>query len=54
MSALLDLADQAILADPTLGGVCYAAMVTEYRNYRHLIVGGADFRAADLAIQIDR
>jgi hypothetical protein len=53
MSALLDLADQAIMADPTLGGVCQMAMVTEYRNYRLLTVGGAEFRAADMAIRID-
>jgi len=53
MSAVLDLADKTIMADPTLGGVCLAGMVTEYRNYRVLTIGGGDYRAADLAVRID-
>jgi hypothetical protein len=53
MSDLLDVADRAIFADPTLGGVVQTAVVVEYRNYRPLQVGGADFRAADLAVRID-
>lgn len=54
LDALLDTADQAIFADPTLGGVCYVATTTEYRSYRQLNIGGADYRAADIAITIDR
>ena len=50
---LLNEADAAIMADPTLGGVCLTSTVVEYRNYRQLNVAGADFRAADLAIRID-
>lgn len=54
LDALMDMADKAVFADPTLGGVCQVAVVVEYRSFRSLNVGGADFRAADLAIQIDR
>jgi hypothetical protein len=53
LDGLCDLADKAILADPTLQGVARAAMVTEARNFRPLKVGGTDYRAADLAIRID-
>jgi len=53
LDALLDVADRAILADPTLGGVVLTSVVTEYRNWRPLQIGGAPFRAADLAIRID-
>ena len=54
LDALLDTADRAIFADPTLGGVCQVAVVVENRNFRALNIGGADFRAADLAVQIDK
>lgn len=50
---LMNLAASAIKADPTLGRLVMTATVTEGRNWRALTVGGANFRAADLAVRID-
>lgn len=50
---LMNTAIAAIAAEPTLGRVVMTATVTEARNWRRLVVGGADFRAADLAVRID-
>lgn len=50
---LTNVAIGAIAGDPTLGRVVLTATVTEVRNWRRLVVGGAEFRAADLAIRID-
>lgn len=53
LSALLDTADSAVMADPTLGKTVWAATPIEYRNFRLLTIGGAEYRAADLIIRID-
>lgn len=53
LAALLDTVDKAVMSDPTLGGVAQTSMVTEYRNWRPVSIGGANFRAADAAIRID-
>lgn len=52
LDALLDLADQAISADPTLGDVVQAAKPTELRNWRILPVAGAEYLSAELALTI--
>lgn len=53
LDALMNAADRAIFADPTLGGVVLTSLVTEYRNYRGLQVAGATYRVADLAVRVD-
>ena len=42
----------AVAADPALGGVVQLAYPGEERNWRGLNIGGADFLAVDLILQI--
>jgi hypothetical protein len=49
---LTTLAREAIEADSSLGGVVPVAKPVEQRNWRGLNVGGSDFLAVDLAVEI--
>lgn len=49
---LLTIAAAALNADITLGGVVQALKVTQQRSWRQLVVGGAEYLAAELALEI--
>ena len=49
---LIAVAVAALQADPSLGGAVQVCQVIEQANWRVLTVGGAEFRAADVVLEI--
>jgi hypothetical protein len=42
----------AIASDPTLGGACQSARVTEMNNYGSLTIGDTDYLSAEFTVQV--
>jgi len=52
LDTLLDAANLAVEADPTLAGTVQHAKPVEWRNWRVLTVAGIDMLTADLALEV--